>query len=76
MAKKKWMAKAFAGAHGQLRKKLGAKKGQPIAAGKLAKATHSRSTTTKRQAVLAETARKANRGRKKKSAAQTLYGGR
>lgn len=77
MAKRKWMAKAFANAHGQLRKKLGAKKGQPIAAGKLAKATHSSSTKTKRQAVLAETARKVNRGRKKKkSAAQTLYGGR
>ena len=56
--KKKWMAEAFKHAHGQLRKKLGAKPGKPIAAGKLAKATHSESTKTKRQAVLAKTARR------------------
>jgi hypothetical protein len=56
--KKKWMKEAFAGAHGQLRKKLGAKAGKPIAAGKLEKATHAQSTKTKRQAVLAKTARR------------------
>ena len=61
MAKKSktyWMQEAFAGAKGQLRKKLGAKKGKPIAAGKLEKATNSQSTKTKRQAVLAQTARR------------------
>lgn len=57
MAKEKWMQKAFAGAHGQLRKKLGAKPGKAIPAGKLEKATKSSSTKTKKQAVLAQTAR-------------------
>jgi len=57
--KKKWMQEAFKNAHGQLRRKAHAKAGQPIAAGKLEKLTHSESTKTKRQAVLAETARKA-----------------
>lgn len=60
------MQEAFKHAHGQLRKKLGAKSGQPIAARKLEKATHSESTKTKRQAVLAETARRfAGKGGKK-----------
>jgi len=59
--KKKWMAEAFKNAHGQLRRKTGAKPGKPIAASKLEKATHSESTKTKRQAVLAQTARRANR---------------
>jgi hypothetical protein len=59
--KKKWMQEAFKGAHGQLRKKAGAKAGKPIAAGKLEKLTHSQSTKTKRQAVLAETARRVRR---------------
>jgi len=56
--KKKWMQEAFKNARGQLRKKTGAKAGKPIAAGKLEKATHSSSLKTKRQAVLAQTARR------------------
>jgi hypothetical protein len=35
MAAKHWMAAAFANAHGQLRKKLGAKKGETIPRSKL-----------------------------------------
>lgn len=56
----KWMQDAFKNAHGQLRSKLGAKKGQPINAGKLEKATHSSDTKTRKQAILAEIARRAN----------------
>jgi hypothetical protein len=62
VAKEKWMQDAFKNARGQLRKKLGAKAGKPIAAGKLEKATRSDSTKTKRQAVLAQTARRVNKG--------------
>jgi hypothetical protein len=62
MAKEHWMQEAFKGAHGQLRRKLGAKPGKPIAAGKLAKAAHSENTKTKRQAVLARTARRLRGG--------------
>jgi hypothetical protein len=58
MAKEKWMQEAFKNAKGQLRKKAGAKSGKPIASGKLEKLTHSASTKTKRQAVLAKTARR------------------
>ena len=57
----KWMEKAFANAHGQLRKETGAKPGKPIPAAKLAKAEHSKNPTEKKRAVLAETARKANK---------------
>jgi hypothetical protein len=60
--KKKWMQEAFKNARGQLRRKTGAKPGQPIAASKLEKATHARSLKTKRQAVLAQTARRVARG--------------
>jgi hypothetical protein len=63
MAEKKdshWMEKAFENAHGQLRKTTGAKPGEPIPAKKLAKAEHSSNPTTKKRAVLAETARKVN----------------
>jgi len=64
MAKKNWMGKAFANAHGQLRRKLGAKKGQPIAAGKLRKAAHSHNRRLQHEAQAALNARKANRKRK------------
>jgi hypothetical protein len=57
----KWMQKAFANAKGQLRKKAHAKAGKPIASGTLNKLAHSSNTKTKRQAVLARTARKVNR---------------
>lgn len=58
MAKEKWMQEAFKNARGQLRRKTGAKPGKPIASGKLEKATHSQNLKTKRQAVLAKTARR------------------
>lgn len=61
--KKKWMKEAFANAKGQLRKTLGTKKGEKIPEGKLEKATHSSNPKTKKRAVLAETARKINRGK-------------
>jgi hypothetical protein len=59
--KKKWMKEAFANSKGQLRKELGAKKGEKIPEGKLEKATRSKNTLLKKRAVLAETARKVNR---------------
>lgn len=46
---------------GLLRKKLGAKEGQPIAAKKLEKAEHSKNPKLKKEAVLAETLRKISR---------------
>lgn len=49
---------------GALRKKLGAKKGQPILASKLEKATHSENPTTRKQAVLAMTLKKISRKRR------------
>lgn len=56
MAAKKWIQKAINPKHkGQLRKKLGAKKGKPIPAAKLKKAEHSKNPTTARQARLAKT---------------------
>jgi hypothetical protein len=58
MAKEKWMQEAFKNAKGQLRSKLGAKPGKAIPAKKLEKATHSESAKTKKQAVLAKTARR------------------
>jgi len=51
---------------GALREKLGVKKGEKIPAKKLEKATHSKNTTTKRQAILAETLKKMNRKGKNK----------
>lgn len=59
-----WMEKAFANSHGQLRKKTGTKSGSKISERKLEKATHSRSGKTRKQAQLAETARKINSRRK------------
>jgi len=58
----KWIQKAIdPSKKGALRKKLGAKEGEPIPAGKLAKATHSKDPTTARQARLAQTLRKINK---------------
>lgn len=54
----KWIQKAIdPSKKGALRKKLGAKEGEPIPAGKLEKATHSKDPTTARQARLAQTLR-------------------
>lgn len=69
MAKEKddshWMERAFSGAHGQLRKSTGTKKGKNISSRALGKAEKSRNPTTRKRATLAETARKVNarRGR-------------
>lgn len=67
MAEKKdnhWLERAFSNAHGQLRAKTGTKSGSKISERKLEKATHSRSGKTRKQAQLAETARKINSRRK------------
>jgi len=56
--KKHWMQEAFANAHGQLRKKTRTKKGRNISKRALNRSAHSRNLKTKRQAVLARTARK------------------
>lgn len=56
-----WIQKAINPKNkGSLRRSLGAKKGQPIPARKLAAATHSKNTTLRRRAVLAQTLRKMN----------------
>lgn len=58
----KWMQDAVKPENkGKLRKKLHAKEGEPIPAKKLAKATHSKNPTLKKEAVLAETFRKARK---------------
>lgn len=64
--KEKWIAGAIKHP-GALRKKLGAKEGKPIPAGKLEKATHSKDPTTAKQARLAQTLR----GLKKESVSET-----
>ncbi len=63
MAKKSdahWMEEAFRSAHGQLRAKTHTKPGQDISQSALTKAEHSKSTKERREANLAEQARKAN----------------
>lgn len=55
-----WMEKAFANAHGQLRKSTGTKAGKDISSRKLNRAAKSGNVKTKRRAVLARTARKIN----------------
>jgi hypothetical protein len=62
---KKWMQEAFSKNKGKLRKKLKAKKGEPINTKKLAKAAKAGGKLGK-EAVLAETARKIARKHKKK----------
>jgi hypothetical protein len=48
-----------------LRKKLGAKDGEPIPEAKIKKAEHSKNPTTAKQARLAETLKKLHKGKKK-----------
>ena len=57
MAKDKWIQGAIKHP-GSLRKELGAKKGQPIPAKKLEKATHSKNPTLAKRARLAKTLKK------------------
>ena len=57
----KFIQKATEKNKGLLRKKLGAKEGQPIAVKKMKKAEHSKNPTLKKEAVLAETLRKINK---------------
>ena len=58
---KKWIQKAVK-RPGALRKKLKVKKGEKIPASKLNKAAKSKNPTTRRQANLAKTFKKINRG--------------
>lgn len=59
MSDKKWIQKAVSPkTRGALRKKLGAKEGQPIVLQKLEKATKSKNPKTQKQANLAITLRK------------------
>jgi hypothetical protein len=60
----KWMQKAFANAHGQLRGKLGAKKGKNISSSKL-NAAAKKGGKLGKQARLAKTARKIAAKRRK-----------
>ncbi len=57
----KWMEKAFANAHGQLRKKTGTKAGKNISSKALSKAAKSSNPKTRKQANLAKIAKKANK---------------
>jgi hypothetical protein len=57
MAAKKWIQKAIK-KPGALRETLGVKKGQKIPAAKLKKAEHSKNSTTRKRANLAETLKK------------------
>ena len=59
-----------AGTKGLLRKKLGAKKGEPIPAKKLKKAAHSKNIKLKREAIMAENFKKARKGGSHKPAAR------
>lgn len=53
-----WMEKAFAHNKGKLHRETGTPEGKKIPEKKIEKAEHSKSTTVKREANLAETARK------------------
>ncbi len=57
MAKDKWIQEMHM-KKGALRKELGAKKGKPIPAKKLEKATHSKNPKLAKRAKLAETLKK------------------
>jgi hypothetical protein len=66
--KRKWMAKAFSKHPGKLHERLHVPEGEPIPESKLEKATHSSDLGLKREAVLAETAKRyAGRRHKKAS---------
>lgn len=64
--KKHWMAAAFANAHNQLRRKTHTRAGHAISRTELSRKAHSRNLKTKRQAVLARTARRINSGRSRR----------
>lgn len=66
MAKKKWMQKAFANAHGQFKAKAAhaGESTKEFAKGALAEGSHA-STKTKRQAALAERGMEAHHPKKK-----------
>ena len=53
-----WMEKAFSKNKGKLHRETGTPQGRKIPAGKLDKAKHSKSGTERKEANLAETARK------------------
>jgi hypothetical protein len=55
-----WMERAFANAHGQLRKSTRTKSGRKISRTSLSRAAHSSNPRTKKRAVLARTAREVN----------------
>ena len=56
--KEHWMQEAFKNAHNQLRRKTHTKAGRNISKRALNRSAHSRNLKTKRQAVLARTARR------------------
>lgn len=58
-----WMERAFANSHGQLRKKTRTKNGRNISKRELNRKANSKNPRTKKQAVLARTARRINEGR-------------
>lgn len=61
---KNWIQKAIKPENkGALRKKLGAKKGKDIPMEKINQATKSKNATTKKQAVMAKTLKKMNKGK-------------
>ena len=66
--KRKWMAKAFGKNPGKLHRKLGVPEGEKIPESKLRKAEHSKDPTLRREAVLAETAKRYAGKRRKKTA--------
>jgi hypothetical protein len=67
-AKRKWMAKAFGKNPGKLHRKLGVPEGEKIPESKLQKAEHSDDPTLRREATLAETAKRYAGKRRKKAA--------
>ncbi len=54
----KWIGKAVSKHPGKLHRELNVKEGEKIPAKKLARAEHSKNSTIKKEAVLAETLRK------------------
>ena len=61
---KKWI-KGATGDKGAMHRHLGIPEDQPIPAGKLEKATHSKNDTIRKEAVLAETLKGMRHGKKK-----------
>ena len=69
MAKEHWMQEAFSHNEGKLHRELGVPEGETIPAGKLEKASHSKSATVRKEVALARTGRKYG-GRHKHSGRQ------